>query len=118
MSKDLDKAELLLEEYLDKINEQEQLIINLGEQCKEEKRIKESLFDQINENAVKSQLRQQPGEVMDISMSHLSQKSISVSNTSKFYRKPSVRSPVAIKVPPNMMWMQNTSHPTNTNSHE
>ena len=31
MSKDLDKAELLLEEYLDKINEQEQLIINLGE---------------------------------------------------------------------------------------
>ena len=45
MSKDLDKAELLLEEYLDKINEQEQLIINLGEQCKEEKRIKESLFD-------------------------------------------------------------------------
>ena len=57
MSKDLDKAELLLEEYLDKINEQEQLIINLGEQCKEEKRIKESLFDQINENAVKSQLR-------------------------------------------------------------
>ena len=57
MSKDLDKAELLLEEYLDKINEQEQLIINLGEQCKEEKRIKASLFDQINENAVKSQLR-------------------------------------------------------------
>ena len=36
MSYDLDKAELMLEEYHEKNQEQENLIIQLGEQYKEE----------------------------------------------------------------------------------
>ena len=72
MASDLDKAELMLDEYFEKIQEQEQMIINLGEQYREEARARESLLVQINEQAIKSQLRQQPGEAMDMSMSHMS----------------------------------------------
>ena len=49
MSFDLDKAEMIIEEQCDKIKEQEQLIVNLGEQYKEEVKAKELLLNQINE---------------------------------------------------------------------
>ena len=44
MASDLDKAELMLDEYYEKIQEQEQMIINLGEQYREEASARESLL--------------------------------------------------------------------------
>ena len=44
MNLDLDKAELMLEEYYEKISEQERLIVKLGEQYKQEVSAKENLL--------------------------------------------------------------------------
>ena len=57
MSHDLDKAELMLEEYHDKNQEQEHLIIQLGEQYKEEKIAKEQLIARKNEKSIVTHLR-------------------------------------------------------------
>ena len=71
MNLDLDKAELMLEEYYEKISEQERLIVKLGEQYKQEVTAKENLLAQKNKRDFASYFRKQPGED-DFTMSQLS----------------------------------------------
>ena len=48
------------------------MIVSLGEQYKEEARARETLVAQMNEKTITNQLKQRPGEAIDMSMSHMS----------------------------------------------
>ena len=52
MNLDLDKADIILEQYYEKISEQERLIIQLRKQCKEEVKAKENLLFKRNSEFV------------------------------------------------------------------
>ena len=59
MSLDLDKAEIMLEQYYEKISEQEHLILQLREQCKEEVTAKDNILFQRNKSEFAPHFRNQ-----------------------------------------------------------
>ena len=59
MSLDLDKAEIMLEQYYEKISEQENLILQLREQCKEEVIAKDNILFQRNKREFAPHFRNQ-----------------------------------------------------------